>query len=206
MAGRCLRIDAAAPRRVESASQEDRADLAEGRALVAPPSAKNAAVVPGRRTDAYWAKTRYAMDFARDRLANGRRFKSLRNTDPCSKEVPVIEVHVSVGGARVRRISESAVCDTALPKTVILDNESQILRVGLGYVGRLARRENLHFLQPRKPVQDAFIESFKGKFRDECLNKHWFLTVREAQVAIKAWRQEYNDDRTHGTIGDVTPM
>ena len=63
----------------------------------------------------------------------------------------------------------------------------------------------LHFIQPGKPVQNAFIESFNGKFRDECLNEHWFLTLQEAQVVIEAWRREYNEERTHSTIGDMTP-
>jgi len=63
----------------------------------------------------------------------------------------------------------------------------------------------LYFIQPGKPVQNAFIESFDGKFRDECLNEHWFLTLQEAQLVIEAWRREYNEERTHSTIGDVTP-
>jgi putative transposase len=67
-------------------------------------------------------------------------------------------------------------------------------------------RVTLHFIQPGKPVQNAFIESFNGKFRDECLNEHWFLTLQEAQAVIEAWRREYNEERTHSTIGDVTPM
>jgi putative transposase len=64
----------------------------------------------------------------------------------------------------------------------------------------------LHFIQPGKPVQNAFIESFNGKFRDECLNEHWFLSLQEAQLVIEAWRREYNEERTHSSIGDVTPM
>ena len=55
-------------------------------------------------------------------------------------------------------------------------------------------------------MQNAFIESFNGKFRDECLNEHWFLTLHEAQLVIEAWRREYNEERTHSTIGDVTPQ
>jgi len=65
---------------------------------------------------------------------------------------------------------------------------------------------HLHFIQPGKPVQNAFIESFNGKFRDECLNEHWFLTLPEAQLVIEAWRREYNEERTHSAIGDLTPM
>lgn len=65
---------------------------------------------------------------------------------------------------------------------------------------------HLHFIQPGKPVQNAFIESFNGKFRDECLNEHWFVTLQEAQLVIEAWRREYNEERPHSTIGDMTPM
>ncbi len=65
---------------------------------------------------------------------------------------------------------------------------------------------HLHFIQPGKPVQNAFIESFNGKFRDECLNEHWFVSVQEAQVVIETWRREYNEERTHSTIGHMTPM
>ena len=64
----------------------------------------------------------------------------------------------------------------------------------------------LHFIQPGKPVQNALIESFNDKFRDESLNEHWFLTLQKGQVEIEAWRRAYNDERTHSTIGDMTPM
>jgi putative transposase len=65
---------------------------------------------------------------------------------------------------------------------------------------------HLHFIKPGKPVQNAFIESFSDKFRDECLREHWFLTLQEAQRVVEAWRREYNEARTHSTIGDVTPQ
>ena len=78
-------------------------------------------------------------------------------------------------------------------------------RDGLGCLG-CPDGVHLHFIQPRKPVQNAFLESFNGKFRDECLSEHWFLTLPEAQLVIEAWRREYNEERTHSTIGDVTPL
>jgi hypothetical protein len=68
------------------------------------------------------------------------------------------------------------------------------------------RGVHLHFIQPGKPVQNAFIESFNGKFRDECLNEHWFLTLEGAQLVIEAWRREYNEEQTHSSIGDMTPL
>jgi putative transposase len=147
----------------------------------------------------------YAMDFVHDRLANGRRFKCLTMTDLCSKEVPVIEVDVSIGGERVCRILDRLFVGRPLPETVILDNGPEFSGTALdAWAGQ--HGVSLHFIQPGKPVQNAFIESFNGKFRDECLNEHWFLTLQEAQVVIEAWRREYNEERTHSTIGDMTPM
>ncbi len=147
----------------------------------------------------------YAMDFVHDRLANGRRFKGLTMTDPCSKEVPVIEVDGSIGGERVCRILDRVFAGRPVPAVLMLDNGPEFAGNALdAWAGQ--HRVTLYFIQPGKPVQNAFIESFNGKFRDECLNEHWFLTLQEAQVVIEAWRREYNEERTHSTIGDVTPM
>jgi putative transposase len=147
----------------------------------------------------------YAVDFVHDRLATGRRFKCFTMTDLCSKEVPVIAVDDSIGGARVCRILDRLFAGRPWPETVILDNGPEFSGTALdAWANQHGVR--LHFIQPGKPVQNAFIESFNGKFRDECLNEHWFLTSQEAQVVIEAWRREYNEERTHSTIGDVTPM
>jgi putative transposase len=147
----------------------------------------------------------YAMDFVHDRLATGRRFKCLTMTDPYSKEVPVIEVDSSIGGERVCRILDRLFAARPLPDVFMLDNGPEFSGHALD-AWAFQRGVALHFIQPGKPVQNAFIESFNGKFRDECLNEHWFVTLQEAQVVIEAWRREYNEERTHSTLGDVTPM
>jgi len=147
----------------------------------------------------------YAMDFVHDRLVTGRRFKCLTMTDLCSKEVPAIEVDVSIGGARVCRILDRLFMTRPLPDTLILDNGPEFAGMALD-AWATQHGVQLHFIQPGKPIQNAFIESFNGKFRDECLNEHWFLTLQEAQLVIEAWRREYNEERTHSTIGDVTPQ
>jgi len=134
-----------------------------------------------------------------------RRFKCLTMTDPCSKEVPVIEVDVSIGGVRVCRILDRLFPTRPLPATLILDNGSEFAGTALD-AWAAQHGVALHFIQPGKPVQNAFIESFNGKFRDECLNEHWFLNLQEAQLVIEAWRRGYNEERTHSSIGDVTPM
>jgi putative transposase len=126
-------------------------------------------------------------------------------TDPCSKEVPVIEVDVSIGGAQVCRILDRLFLTRPLPETLILDNGPEFAGTALD-AWAAQHGVQLHFIQPGKPVQNAFIESFNGKFRDECLNEHWFLTLQEAQLVIEAWRREYIEERPHSAIGNVTPQ
>lgn len=147
----------------------------------------------------------YAMDFVHDRLVTGRRFKCLTMTDPCSKEVPVIEVDVSIGGARVCRILDQLFTTRPLPERLIVDNGPEFAGTALD-AWAAQHGIHLHFIQPGKPVQNAFVESFNGKFRDECLNEHWFLSLQEARRVIEAWRREYNEERTHSAIGDRTPQ
>ena len=107
----------------------------------------------------------YAMDFVHDRLANGRRFKCFTMTDLCSKEVPVIAVDASIGGERVCRILDRGFVGRPLPETVILDNGPEFAGTAMdAWAGQNGVR--LHFIQPGKPVQNAFIESFNGKFCD----------------------------------------
>jgi putative transposase len=146
----------------------------------------------------------YAMDFVHDRLVTGRRFTCLTMTDPCSKEVPVIEVDASIGGARVCRILDRLFTTRPLPDPLILDNGPKFAGTALD-AWAAQHGVHLHFIRPGKPLQNAIIESFNGKFRDECLNEQWFLTLPEARLVIEAWRREYNEERTHRRIGDVTP-
>lgn len=147
----------------------------------------------------------YAMDFVHDRLANGRRFKCLTMPDPYSREVPVIEVEGSIGGARVCRILDRVFAGRPMPEVLMLDNGPEFAGNALDAWAD-QHTITLHFIQPGKLVQNAVIKSFNGKFRDECLNEHWSLTLQEAPVVIEAWRQEYNEERTHSAIGDVIPM
>ena len=117
----------------------------------------------------------YAMDCVHDRLATGRRFKCLTMTDLCAKAVPVIEVDNSLGGERVCRILDRLFAGRPLPETAILDNGPEFSGTALeAWAGQ--HGVGLHFIQPGKPVQNAFVERFNGTFRTECLNEHWFLT------------------------------
>ena len=146
-----------------------------------------------------------AMDFVHDRLASGRKFKCLTMTDLCSKETPVIEVDFSINGERLCRMMDRVFANRPLPETIIMDNGPEFTGQALE-LWAIKNKVRLHFIQPGKPTQNAFCESFNGKFRDECLNENWFLTLSEAQVIIEAWRREYNEERMHSSIGDLTPM
>ena len=117
----------------------------------------------------------------------------------------MIEVDVSIGGERVCRILDRLFMGRPWPETVILNNGPEFSGTALdAWAGQHGVR--LHFIQPGKPIQNAFIERFNGKFRDECLNENGFLTLQEAQVVIEAWRREYNEEWTHSTIKNMTPM
>jgi len=147
---------------------------------------------------------RWSMDFVHDTLADGRVFRCLTLVDDCTRECPAIVVDVGLSGARVVRVLERLATTTGVPAAIVVDN-------GPEFTGRAldqwAHQQGvaLDFIRPGKPVENAFIESFNGKFRDECLNEHWFLTIQDARQTIEAWRREYNEERPHSSLGRRTP-
>lgn len=147
---------------------------------------------------------RWSMDFVRDTLADGRSIRALNIVDDFSRECRAIEVDTSLPGLRVVRVLERLRQEHGLPQTIVVDN-------GPEFSGRLLdayayeRGLKLHFIQPGKPIQNAFVESFNGRFRDECLNEHWFLSVGDARQQIEAWRQDYNTLRPHRSLGQLAP-
>jgi len=144
------------------------------------------------------------MDFVQDVLANGRRVRALTIVDNVSRESPAIAVDFSLGTDRVIRILEQLREERGLPEGFVLDNDSRF--TSLAFL-RWARETGvaLHFIEPGKPVQNAFAESFNGRLRDECLNENWFLSLAEAREVIEAWRVDYNTRRPHGSIGRIPP-
>ena len=147
---------------------------------------------------------RWSMDFIHARLANGRRFKSLTIVDEYSRESPAIEMDTSIPGARVVRVLDRLKETRGLPKVIVTDNGPEFISKALdewAYTNGV----KLDFIDPGKPAQNAFIESFNGKFRDECLNEHWFLTLEEAKITIENWRIDYNEVRPHSSLDNLTP-
>ena len=152
-----------------------------------------------RRADEQWS-----MDFMRDQLAGGRVFRLLTVVDHYTRESVAIEVDLSLPGARVVRVLERLAERRGLPRSIQLDN-------GPEFTGRALdewahrRQVKLAFIRPGKPVENAFIESFNGRLREECLNQHWFVGLEDARRTIERWRMAYNTNRPHSGIGGITP-
>lgn len=153
---------------------------------------------PTRRTE------RWSMDFVRDALADGRPFRCFTLVDDFTRECPVIAVGHSLPASRVIQALERVAADRGLPQSIVCDN-------GPEFAGKEMDRwahdhgVALQFIRPGKPVENAYCESFNGKFRDECLNSWWFTTLADAQRVIETWRHEYNDERPHKNLGRQTP-
>ncbi len=148
---------------------------------------------------------RWSMDFISDALSEGRKFRSLNIVDDFNRECLVAEVDTSMTGGRVVRVLERLRELRGLPQLLVMDNGPEFAGQALD-VWAYEQGVKLHFIQPGKPVQNAFIESFNGKMRDECLNEHWFLSLGEARETIEAWRRDYNEVRPHTALGNRTPQ
>jgi putative transposase len=150
------------------------------------------------------ANERWSMDFVADRLVNGRKLRTLNVVDDFTRECLWIEVDQSLGGYRVVQALEFLLHMRGKPKTIVTDNGSEFTGKTLDQWA-YTHQVHLHFIDPGKPVQNAFVESFNGKFRNECLNDHWFNSIDEARNIIHAWREDYNTVRPHSSLGYKTP-
>lgn len=146
----------------------------------------------------------WSMDFVSDGLVDGRRLRCLNIVDDFTKQCLAIEVDTSLPGRRVVNVLQRLAETRGLPKTVTVDNGPEFVSKALDEWA-YATGLHLSFIQPGKPQQNAYIESFNGKFRDECLNEHWFMSMRHARQLIEEWRIEYNSQRPHSSIGYLTP-
>jgi putative transposase len=146
----------------------------------------------------------WSMDFVHDGLADGRRIRCLNIVDDFTKESLVIEVDTSISGLRVARVLDRIAECRPLPKMIRVDHGPEFTSLALDAWAH-ARGVKLAFTQPGKPTQNAYIESFNGRFRDECLNDQWFSTLYEARVLIEIWRLDYNANRPHSALGYLPP-
>ena len=146
----------------------------------------------------------WSADFVFDRTADGRVLKCLTIVDDATTEAIAVVPARSLGGLPVTRALDTLALTRGLPQVLRTDN-------GLEFCGRAmltwahARGVTLRLIEPGKPTQNAYIESFNGRFRDECLNEHWFTSLAHAQVVIETWRREYNEERPKKGLRGLTP-
>ncbi len=151
------------------------------------------------------ADERWSMDFVMDATSHGRRVRILAIVDDYTRECLAVEVDTSISGLRVARVLDRLLMLRGKPKGITVDN-------GPEFAGRALdtwaynNKVRLDFIRPGKPVENAYIESFNGRLRDECLNSHEFCSLQEARNTIEGWRQDYNEKRPHGSLNDMTPM
>jgi len=148
----------------------------------------------------YWS-----MDFVHDELASGRKFRVLTVIDKWSRESVLLETGFSLTGQSVVDALQRLALSRALPKAITVDHGTEFTSKSLD---EWAWNHNvkLDFIRPGKPTENAFIESFNGRLRDECLNANEFTSIEDARQRIEAWREDYNHHRPHSSLGHLTPI
>jgi putative transposase len=146
----------------------------------------------------------WAMDFVADALFDGRRLRALTLLDVFTRECPAIEVDQGIKADQVVAVLSRIAAERGAPKRIRVDNGPEFVSDALD---RWAYQHGvtLEFSRPGKPVDNAHVESFNGRLREECLNAHWFLSLADARDKIEAWRVFYNESRPHTALGDRTP-
>jgi putative transposase len=147
---------------------------------------------------------RWSIDFVADQLGSGRRFRVFTIMDDYTRQWPMTIVDTSISGTRLVRALEELGKTRPLPMAFVCDNGTEFTS-GAFLSWAEKRGIELRFIQPGKPNQNAFVESFNGKLRLECLNAHWFSTLDDARRVIETWRADYNDVRPHSSLAQTTP-
>src|SRR6185295_16414163 len=151
---------------------------------------------PATRSNEVWA-----MDFVHDQPATGRKLRVLTIVDIFSRFSPALQPRFTFRGTDVVEILERVCNEVGFPATIRVDQGTEFVSRDLD-VWAYQRGVTLDFSRPGKPTDNAFIEAFNGRFREECLNAHWFLSLADAQEKVENWRRYYNEERPHGAIGN----
>jgi putative transposase len=151
------------------------------------------------------ANERWSMDFMRDTLDDGRPFRILTVVDVFTRECPLLAADTSLTGHKVGDLLDQVALERGYPKTITVDNGTEFYSKAMD---SWAYRHGvqLQFIRPGKPVENAYIESFNGRLRDELLNSELFMGLHDAREKLEAWRQDYNQNRPHSAIGHLTPV
>jgi transposase InsO family protein len=144
------------------------------------------------------------MDFVFDRVSSGRSIKCLAIVDDATHEAIAIVPEHSIGGERLTRLLDEICAQRGKPAIIRTDNGREF--TGKAMLNWAYRNQVvLKLIEPGKPNQNAYVESFNGRLRDECLNEHWFTSLAHARVEIERWRREYNEERPKKALGGLTP-
>ena len=157
------------------------------------------------RVTASRPKESWSMDFMSDALYDGQKIKLLTLVDNFTRESLAIEVAWRLGGHGVVATLMRVVEEKGLPKSIRIDNGPEFTSKALDQWAYLNGVE-LDFIRPGKPTDNALIEAFNGRFREECLNESWFLSLEDAREKVEEWRQHYNWERPHGSLGNIPPV
>lgn len=150
------------------------------------------------------ANERWSLDFVSDAFTDGRRFRVLAIVDDYSRECLALVADTSLSGLRVTRELSKLIIQRGKPNTIVSDNGTELTSMA---VLKWCQETNIewHYIQPGKPMQNGFVESFNGSFRDECLNETLFTALRDAKIEINNWKDDYNQNRPHSSLGNLTP-
>ncbi len=148
---------------------------------------------------------RWSLDFVSDAFTDGRRFRVLAVVDDYSRECLALVADTSLSGLRMTRELDAIIERRAKPRTIVSDNGTEMTSMA---VLKWCQETGVdwHYIAPGKPMQNGFVESFNGSFRDECLNETLFSSLRQARQDITAWKEDYNSQRPHSSLGNMTPI
>ncbi len=147
---------------------------------------------------------RWSLDFVSDSFTDGRRFRALAVVDDCTRECLALVADTSLSGVRVARELDAIIAARGRPRTCVSDNGTELTSMAI-LAWSKATGVDWHYIQPGKPQQNAFVESFIGRLRDECLNETLFSSLTEARTVLATWRDDYNRFRPHSALANRTP-
>ena len=150
------------------------------------------------------ANQRWSLDFVSDSFTDSRRFRVLTVVDDHTRECLALIADTSLSGLRVVRELDAVIARRGRPLTVVSDNGTEFTSMAILRWSQ-DRQIDWHYIAPGKPMQNGFIESFNGSFRDECLNETLFSSLPEARARITDWKEDYNSQQPHSPLGNLTP-
>jgi putative transposase len=168
------------------------------------PKRNKAAQARQPKAIADYANQMWSMDFVADNLFDGKKLRMLTVVDCFTRESLAIHVGQSLKGEDVVRVVDAIATQRGAPQTIKTDNGSEFISKAMDKWA-YEHKVTLDFSRPGKPTDNAMVESFNGRLREECLNEHWFLSLSDAERKIAAWRRHYNESRPHSALGWVTP-